>query len=188
MTETPAPDKQTTILKTTMRLIAERGLHATPMSLIAKESGVSAGIIYHYFDNKDTLIHELYKYVKIQFGAALMANQPATLPFPDHLRAIWLAAFHFYVTHPQETLFLANYENSPYPHTWEFDANMTQVVNLIQADMAQGLLLVMPFDVLYELTMGVAINLAKRQIMGFIDLDEVMLNALADACVRAISP
>jgi hypothetical protein len=46
----------------------------------------------------------------------------------------------------------------------------------------------MPMEVLYELTVGVAVRLAKRQIAGTIELDEVQLNRIAAACYRAVSP
>ena len=42
------------------------------MSKIAKESGVSAGIIYHYFANKDELIIELYKTIKLKRRVAYL--------------------------------------------------------------------------------------------------------------------
>ena len=50
---TQAEDKRTAILQATLRLISENGFHGTAMSKVAKEAGVSAGIIYHYFDSKD---------------------------------------------------------------------------------------------------------------------------------------
>ena len=43
-------DKRAAILGSTLKLLSERGLHDTPMSLIVKESGVSTGNVYHYFD------------------------------------------------------------------------------------------------------------------------------------------
>jgi len=56
-------DKRGAILDAALHLIAERGFHNTPVSKIAEVSGVSAGIIYHYFDSKDELIQELYREV-----------------------------------------------------------------------------------------------------------------------------
>ena len=63
-THTTDMDKRTAILQATFDLVAERGFHQTPMSLVAKRSGVSAGIIYHYFDNKEDLIRQLYWHIK----------------------------------------------------------------------------------------------------------------------------
>jgi AcrR family transcriptional regulator len=182
-------DKQTAILQATLDLVAERGFHQTPMSLIAKRSGVSAGIIYHYFTNKEALIHQLYRRIKAQLSAALMAGEPQQFPWPDHLRQIWLNAYRFYVSHPQETAYLEQYENSPYYQEWDYiaeDEHYAALAALIMADFGQGVIKEMPIEVLYELTLGVAVGLAKREIAGSLQLDDETLAWAADACCRAI--
>ena len=67
-------DKRTAILEATLKLISENGFHGTAMSKVAKEAGVSAGIIYHYFDSKDELIDELYRHIKRQFGRVIVES------------------------------------------------------------------------------------------------------------------
>lgn len=57
-------DKRETILEAMLDLIVERGFHDAPMSLLAKRSGASAGVIYHYFPSKDDLIHAVYLRVR----------------------------------------------------------------------------------------------------------------------------
>ncbi|MCL6458999.1 MAG: TetR/AcrR family transcriptional regulator, partial [Gorillibacterium sp.] len=52
---------QQVVLDTTLRLIMEKDLQATSMSLISKEAGVSTGSIYYYFKSKEDIINELYK-------------------------------------------------------------------------------------------------------------------------------
>ena len=184
-------DKETLILETTLNLIAARGFHDTPMSLIAKESGVSAGIIYHYFENKEALIRSLYWQIKRRFTAAIMADDPQKMPFPDHVQHIWLKAYRFYLTNPKETLFLEQYENSPFSQGMleaGDDPNMQTLIDLIQQDYAARHMKELPFEVLYQLTLGVAVGLAKQQIAGLIDLDDATLDAIADSCCRAVMP
>jgi AcrR family transcriptional regulator len=53
-------DKRQAILDATLKLISKNGFHGTAMSKVAKEAGVSTGIIYHYFDSKDDLMDKLY--------------------------------------------------------------------------------------------------------------------------------
>ncbi len=64
-------DKRAAILAATLRLISKNGFHGTAMSKVAKEAGVSAGIIYHYFDSKDELMDELYIGDQAQFRRVL---------------------------------------------------------------------------------------------------------------------
>ena len=68
-------DKRALILQTTLDIIAERGLQNAPISLIAKRSGVSVGIIYHYFAGKDELLDVLHWEVKSRLAEAATPPQ-----------------------------------------------------------------------------------------------------------------
>lgn len=48
--------RKETILATALRLFAERGYETTPTSLIAREAGVSEGLVFRHFENKDGLL------------------------------------------------------------------------------------------------------------------------------------
>ena len=52
-------EKQETILAVALRLFAGQGYENTPTSQIAKESGVSEGLIFRHFENKDGLLRAL---------------------------------------------------------------------------------------------------------------------------------
>lgn len=49
------------ILEAALNLFAERGYVATPTSMIAKEAGVSQGLIFRYYINKVNLLEEVLK-------------------------------------------------------------------------------------------------------------------------------
>lgn len=182
-------DKQTAILLATLDLIAEQGFHGAPVSQIAKHSGVSTGIIYHYFDNKESLIHALYHHIKNRFSEALLAGEPQSMPFQQGFKQIWLNAYSFFVSYPKEANFLEQYENSPYfatsPEIYR-NENIQTLETLIQQYMESGAIRPMDFAVLYELTLGVAVGLAKRTLAGTILLDAQHLEEIAVACCRAV--
>src|SRR4051812_18332296 len=102
-------DKRSAILNNALDLLVEHGFHNTPMSLISKEAGVSAGIIYHYFESKEELILELYREIKQKFVELLFAGEPPKLDSLDAMTQVWLNAYHYYVSHPRETLFLEQF-------------------------------------------------------------------------------
>ena len=56
-------DKKQAILDAMLDLVVKRGFHDAPMSALAKKSGASPGVIYHYFENKDDVIRALYEHV-----------------------------------------------------------------------------------------------------------------------------
>ena len=56
-----APDRQRQILFAAAECFARKGFHQTTMDDIAREAGISAGLIYRHFAGKEDLIIELVK-------------------------------------------------------------------------------------------------------------------------------
>jgi AcrR family transcriptional regulator len=52
-------ERRRSILDTALRLFANKGYESTSISQIAKEAGISKGLIYTYFDSKETLLKSL---------------------------------------------------------------------------------------------------------------------------------
>lgn len=182
-------DKRQVILDATLELVAERGLNATPVSAIVKASGVSTGIIYHYFADKDDVMNALYADIKQRFGQMALAGVDLDAPWDEGMRRVWHNTYHFYVAHPKETLFLEQYENSPYYHNWhenESSSELSRAMQAIEDQIAAGTVKSLPFDVIGVLTIGVAQMLAKRHIVGTLSLDEADLDVIARACVDSI--
>lgn len=48
--------KRKQILDTALNLFSDSGFHATSISKIAKEAGISKGLMYNYFDSKEALL------------------------------------------------------------------------------------------------------------------------------------
>lgn len=47
------------IKEVALELFARKGYHSTSISQIAKEAGISKGLIYNYFESKEALLHEI---------------------------------------------------------------------------------------------------------------------------------
>lgn len=183
-------DKREIILQTALELLATNGFQHTPMSLIVKHSGASAGIIYHYFTSKDELIQELYRRVKTEFGLAVLSSEVQRLPLGERFLQLWIRAFHFYTTHPYETAFLEQYESAPEKSKMKNeDLPEGEVVlfQLIEEYQSHQLLKDLPYSALYELTLGVAIRLARQAALGQFSGDDATLKGIAQACWDAIS-
>lgn len=182
-------DKRSAILEATLNLIAERGFHNTPMSMIAKESGASTGIIYHYFESKEELITELYKKIKVEASRATLLGYSEDLSFRERFLRMWFNVLRWAMYHPKETAFLEQFENSPYSAPVlpeDFMDNMKCMHSFIVQGVKEDVFKDLPFDVLVELSIGVAVSLAKRHIAGAIVLDDELMQATADACWDAV--
>lgn len=182
-------DKRTAILEATLRLIAEHGFHGTAMSKVAKEAGVSAGIIYHYFSSKDELIIELYKTLKRKSAEALLANFDEDQPLRAQIRQVFEDAFRYSLNNPQEAAFVVQYSLSPYYRPEVFEEVIKDYAPIIASfEKAQQELLIkdLPLEVIATLSFDVASTLAKKQTVGLIDLNENTIQRLIDALWEAI--
>jgi phenylpropionate dioxygenase-like ring-hydroxylating dioxygenase large terminal subunit/AcrR family transcriptional regulator len=55
-------------------VIAEHGLHGTTLARVAAEAGLSAGIVNHHFDTKESLLQETLRSLSEDFGRRLEAT------------------------------------------------------------------------------------------------------------------
>src|SRR5215213_4392263 len=151
-----AKDKRATIFQAALELIAERGFHGAPMSLVAKRAGVSAGIIYHYFASKEELIHALYHQVSADFSRALLGGIQQSLPLAEAFTQVWLNAYHFYRSHPHQARFLEQYKHSPFhqataiPDELLSNGDFAFMAQLFAADPADRPIKDFPFEVIYD--------------------------------------
>ena len=76
-------EKQLKILATALRLFASKGVDSTSTSLIAKEAGVSEGLIFRHFKNKEGLLEAVldmgYSRATEFFESLLSNEDPLTL-------------------------------------------------------------------------------------------------------------
>ena len=73
-------EKQEIILSTALRLFAENGYDATSTSKVAKEAGVSEGLIFRHFQNKDGLLNAIMangmEKAETYFAAIMVISDP----------------------------------------------------------------------------------------------------------------
>jgi AcrR family transcriptional regulator len=183
-------DKRTAILDAALGLIAARGFHNTPVSMIASSSGASAGIIYHYFDSKDDLIRELYREVKFDMMRSMTDGYSLDLAYRDRFDLFWANSIRHVLSHPDQASFLEQFENSSYVEPTLPTSVMTEVDKIIQFyedGVADGVLKDLPVPVLLSLSTGVAASLLKQHLAGTLVLDNGLSTVAASACWDAIS-
>ncbi len=190
MSDTTSADKRTAILKATLDLISERGFHNTPMSMIAKASGASTGIIYHYFSSKEDLINELYKEIKLNIIRAMLADYSEDLSLKERFLGIWFNFIRYSLNHPTQGTFLEQFENSPFlKHVMEED--FTQAIapfySFFQQGTEEGIFKPLPPLVLFDLGFSPAVSLVKRHIAGVVVWDDELMQATAAACWDAVT-
>lgn len=81
------------ILLAGLKAFAEKGYAAASMSYIAKEAGISKGLSYHYFTNKEDLLHGIFEML-LEMGKG-MESMFKDLPAKEKLKTTVDLSFRF---------------------------------------------------------------------------------------------
>lgn len=94
------------IIESTLALANRVGFHSMSLRDLSRESGLSMGALYAYFDSKETLLLMILGTVSEVVEEAL-GEPPADLPPPERLR--WLLAGHVALTEAMLPWFTFSY-------------------------------------------------------------------------------
>ena len=94
-------ERRQAILSGAARVIASDGV-STSTAAIAKESGVSNGSLFGYFDTKVTLFNELYITLKTEMANAAAADLPTNQSPREQVRHLWTQWLSWATSHPEK--------------------------------------------------------------------------------------
>jgi len=182
------PDKRDEIVRAALELIAENGFHGAPMAMIADKAGVGAGTIYRYFENKDVLIMELYHGLEQRLCAVLMEGYSTEKPVRERFLHLGTAVLRYCIANPLDFRYLEQFHNSPYGVVHRRDKifgepNEQDVYReLFEEGVAQQVIKGLPLVVLFALAFGPLITVARDHILGFVVLDDTLIEQTIIAC------
>ena len=78
-TDVPAKDRQERILDAVLSLLAQRGISAVSMRAVAREAGVSLGLVNYHYEDKTSLIRAALHRIEAQ-DIAMVAPDPSLEP------------------------------------------------------------------------------------------------------------
>lgn len=176
-------DKKRAIFESTLALIREKGFHGTPMSQIAKNAGVAAGTIYHHFDSKDTLILELYTYIRDKMLEAMLQVDNEAMDYKDRVFNFWISHCHFYIKNPNALFFMEQFVNSPYSSRDPLQDNerfQNTFRDLIKTGVETGILKPVNPLVMSALIHGTIVNVAKMHLCQRVAISEGELQQIVE--------
>jgi AcrR family transcriptional regulator len=187
-------DKRELLLQATLELVAKHGFHGAPCAAIAEQAGVAAGTIYRYFENKDVLIVELYTELEGRITTRLMEGYIADRPISNRFMYLAMGVLDYFITHPLEFKYIEQFHNSPYGTDFRRDKLLGNTesndsgckCDIYKRLFTEGVELQvikdLPMPVLFDLAFGPIVSVARNHILGFIQLDDVLINKIAEAC------
>jgi TetR/AcrR family fatty acid metabolism transcriptional regulator len=81
-------ERRRQILQAAVRTFADRGYHATRVSDIAKEAGVAYGLVYHYYESKETLLEAIFRETWGAMLATVSSVEQLDEPAPEQVRKV----------------------------------------------------------------------------------------------------
>lgn len=181
--------KRERIMSAALEVIAERGFHASPMSLIAERAGVGAGTIYRYFESKDILINKLHDELKDCILRILLEKYPTDRTLRERYIHLCFTLLKYFMSHPLHFRFLEQYYNSPYGASLRRDKILKRsnnsadiFLNLFDEGVSKGILKDLPVAILAALSFGPLIVLARDYICGLLELDDALVMESIKAC------
>ncbi|WP_078382443.1 TetR/AcrR family transcriptional regulator [Sutcliffiella halmapala] len=67
-------ERKNQIMAAALKVFAENGIKLTKISMIAKEAGISHGLLYHYFKSKEEVLHSSLEWAMTNGTAELFQN------------------------------------------------------------------------------------------------------------------
>ncbi|TDT15538.1 TetR family transcriptional regulator [Ilumatobacter fluminis] len=178
-------DRPAAIRKALRDLVAERGFHGASMGAIAKAAGVAAGTAYVHYASKEELVYATYLEIKAALGSAALDGIDPTAPPADRWRHVMTRAYEFFAAEPERARFLTQLEESPF-YAEAHDrliAGGDPLVALAEADDLAPLVVELPWQAVYGLSLGVVVRL----VAAGATLTSAELDRLIEATWRAIT-
>jgi len=184
-------EKRTAVIHAALDLVAEHGFHGAPMSAVAERADVAAGTIYRYFENKDALILETFRFLADMLQKIVMEGYPEGGRVRERYLHVGATLMRHLVGSPRELRFLEQFQNSPYgAHRrrelmlGKGDRNL--VLDLFEEGRREGVVKDLPIPILYALAFGPLIQICRDAAFGFLTLDDRLLDDSVEACWDAV--
>ncbi len=184
-------DKRFAVIHAALDLVAEHGFHGAPMAAVADRADVAAGTIYRYFENKDDLILETFRFLGDMLRKVIMQGYPQGATVRERYLHVGASMMRHLVASPRELRFLEQFQNSPYGANrrrelmlGKGDRNL--VLDLFEEGRREGIVKDLPIPVLYALAFGPMVQICRDAAFGFITLDDRLLADTVESCWDAV--
>jgi AcrR family transcriptional regulator len=174
-------DRAALVRRAMVELVADKGIHGTSMSQVARHAGVATGTAYVHYESKEELLVAAFVEVKEDLGRAALVGLSADDEPRRMFGMAWKNIHAHLASDPAVARFLIQVEASPLRGP-AHDALGENALAETAANL-KGLLVELPDDLLYELGFAPAV----RIVAAGTDLGRAEWDDLVESCWRAIT-
>ncbi len=184
-------EKRCAVIHAALDLVAEHGFHGAPMAAVAERADVAAGTIYRYFESKDALILETFRFLEDSVLKVVMTGYPERGTVRDRYLHLGKAWMRYIVDSPREFRFIEQFRNSPYgvDHRREMllaKGDRNPALALFEEGKREGVVKDLPVPVLFDLAFGPLMQICRDAALGFVTLDGRLVDESVEACWDAV--
>lgn len=106
-------DKERYIKEAVVKLIIQEGFHGTSISKIAKLAGVSPATLYIYYENKDTMLHNIYAEYSEEILNQLLTHISWDMSGSQMIETLIYNYYHYIEAHPEIFSFVEQFSSCP---------------------------------------------------------------------------
>ena len=179
------PDKRAKILSAALELITAHGFHGAPMAMISARASVATGTIYCYFSGRDALIMALYQEIEKNLLAGLMDGDAFEYPIQKRFLFFYGRLIRYFMEHSLEFRYVEQFHNSPYGANYRRNKMLSGpgekdlFARLFKQGIADGTIKSLPLQVLFALAFGPMFSILREHVLGFIELDDKLMDDIA---------
>lgn len=159
-------------------LFAEHGVDGVSTKSIAQRAGVSEGLLYRYFKNKETLARELMRAIHIRLTEMIMAAASREAGLADQVSFIvrhyceiadddW-TLFRYHILHLHHFPSLSDAAGHSSGGGWPNSPHMA-AVKLLSTAMEAGVIARGDANILAAMALGVVLQPAQAKVLGAFD-------------------
>ena len=184
-------DKRESIMQAALELVAEKGFHGAPVAMVAEKAAVASGTIYRYFESKDVLMTETFADLEKRLVEAVMENYPEGRPVRERFLHMAKILVGYCIASPMEFRFFEQFHNSPYGVAHRRDKlfgkkDQDMCRDLFEEARQAQIVKDLPLAVLFALAFAPLLGICRDHILGFIQLDDNLLEQAVEACWDAV--
>jgi len=183
--------KRKKILQATLGLLSERGFHGFSIKQVASEAGVATGTVYLYFRDRQDLIEQLHMAIIEDVVAVTFADWDEQAPAIERYRAYCHRLWDYCIAQPAKLLCKGQFDQLPSDvlrNQYSIAKNLFAPLNtLFEQGKGRGDILDVPNEALFCLSTDTILDLARKHILGLVEVDEQVIYQVIEATWRGIS-
>jgi TetR/AcrR family transcriptional regulator, repressor of fatR-cypB operon len=181
MTQTPSAERHKKAEETAQRLLdaalglfVEQGFAGTSVPQLGARAGVSTGLLYYHFANKEALGNALYQHWRLKLGESMLQDLPRERPYRAKFEELFTRLRRFATAHPDAFNFMELHHHS-YLDQASLDAQRVAhapLLDLLTQGVSLGLIKSHEPELLAATFLGAFTGAWRAHMQGWLVLDD----------------